>query len=412
MDRDVLNSLKIDRDAAQASAARRMRPILIGVMVVLVIAAAAVGFWLLRDAAVVVQTAVARAETTAGASANTSTVLNASGYVVPRRMATVSAKITGQLTDVYVEEGMPVEEGQILARLDNDIARARLALAESELQTAKRRVREVEVNLAQARRELNRIESLRERNLVSQAELDQAQAGVAALNAQLAVARSQVDSAEGNVNLSQQQLEQTIVRAPFDGVVTIKNAQPGEIVSPISAGGGFTRTGIATIVDMDSLEIEVDVNEAYINRVFEGQNVEAVLDAYPDWRIPAEVISIVPTAQRQSATVKVRIGFKELDPRILPEMGVQVWFLEEQPSFTQMRDESLVWIPAPALHKTGDKNWVFVIANGEAQRRAVEVASKRANEIAIRAGLSGGERVIVSSPQTLINGMAVTEEAS
>lgn len=409
MDQDALNSLKIDRDAAQAESRARLRPLWMGVAVGLFLLAVALSFWFLGSQAVVVETTAARAEHSS--SNSSTTVLNASGYVVPRRMATVSSKITGQVVEVYVEEGMAVEQGQVLARLEDDIAQARLDLAKSRLETTKRSKEEIQVRLAQARRDLSRTRSLQEENLVSRSALDTAASEVAALDARLAVAGSEVVTAQRNMALSEQQLQETVVRAPFAGVVTVKNAQPGEIVSPISAGGGFTRTGIATIVDMASLEIEVDVNESYIKRVFEGQSVEAILDAYPEIRFPGHVIGIVPTANRQSATVKVRIGFDQLDARILPEMGVQVWFLEERPErVAQSKGEQTVWVAASALRQGEGQDFVFVVQDGRAQRRAVQVKRERGGEVAIGAGLNGGERVVVESKQELKDGMAVTEE--
>lgn len=319
----------MNRDDDTRVVHRRRRPWALGAVVALVLIAA-LAAWLFWPAvptpepATPVPTAVNRPAPETRASA---TVLNASGYVVPRRVATIASRVTGQVAEVRVEEGMRVEAGDVLAILDDTTARAELALSESRLETARRNETEIRVRHDEARRTLRRTESLRGQRLASEAELDAATANAAALSARLSVAQSEVTSAENAVALARRHAEDTVIRAPFAGVVVSKNAQPGETISPMSSGG-FTRTGIATIVDMSSLEIEVDVNEAFINRVSDGQRVEALLDAYPDWRIPARVISIVPTADRQKATVKVRIGFDALDPRILPEMGVQVWFLE------------------------------------------------------------------------------------
>ena len=322
----------MNRDDAAHGARRRARPWLIATGAVVALAAAWVAFAVLTPSpdsdsdSDSEPTPVAQVAT-ASASSRASTVLNASGYVVPRRVATIASKVTGQIISVAVEEGQRVAAGDVLARLDDAIARAELDLAATRLATARRAEAEIQVRVDEAQRTLERSRTLREQRLTSEADLDAAQANAAALTARLAVAGSEVAVADSAVALARQRLDDTVIRAPFDGVVVSKNAQPGETISPMSSGG-FTRTGIATIVDMASLEIEVDVNEAFINRVSDGQRVEAVLDAYPDWRIPARVISIVPTADRQKATVKVRIGFDTLDPRILPEMGVQVWFLE------------------------------------------------------------------------------------
>lgn len=254
-------------------------------------------------------------------------ILNASGYITARRIATVSSQITGLITQVDVEEGMRVEAGQELARLDDAVARVNLQLAESQLDALKAQVENIEVNLDEARRVATRARSLRRQNLTSEADVTRSDAAVAALEADLRNARANIAVSRHEIQRQQETLDDHVIRAPFGGVVTVKNAQTGEIVSPVSAGGGFTRTGICTIVDMDSLEIEVDVNEAFIGRVTEGQPVEARLDAYPDWTIPASVIAIIPTADRAKATVKVRIRIEEKDSRILPDMGVKVAFL-------------------------------------------------------------------------------------
>ena len=255
--------------------------------------------------------------------------MNASGYVTARRRATVSSKITGKVIEVNVEEGKAVRQGQVLARLDDSTARAGLALAKAQHSASIRAVHENEVRLAEAKLTFGRMTALLKDGVVTQAELDRAKAEYDSIDARIAALREQVNVAEQQVALQQTNIDDTIIRAPFSGVAVTKDAQPGEMVSPVSAGGGFTRTGICTIVDMRSLEIEVDVNESYINRVKSGQAVTAVLDAYPDWQIPAQVITLVPTADRQKATVMVRIGFKALDPRILPDMGVKVTFLRE-----------------------------------------------------------------------------------
>ena len=256
-------------------------------------------------------------------------ILNASGYITARRIATVSSQITGLITEVSVEEGMVVSEGQVLARLDDELARVDYDLAVARLESQRAFIENVSANLAEAKRVFERAQRLRPQNLVSEAQLSEADARYVALQADLKRARADIKVLELEVQRQEERLEDHVIRAPYAGVVTFKNAQTGEIVSPGSAGGGFTRTGICTIVDMDSLEIEVDVNESFIGRVFNGQRVVANLDAYPDWDIPASVIAIIPTADRAKATVKVRIGIDASDPRILPDMGVKVAFLSE-----------------------------------------------------------------------------------
>ncbi len=325
LDKAALESLRLERDPdagkyRQRSGSRRSCWYVLAAAAVI----AAVLAWRSFTGAVPVQTVTVESPGSASGA-----VLNASGYVVARRLATVSSKVTGQVSEVLFEEGAEVEAGQVLARLDRSTVNAELNVATSNAEAARRNLREIEVRLADARNTLERNRSLVERKLVSQSVLDGSEAEVAALSARLAAARAEVDVAIAQVGLGKQELADLEIRAPFKGVVISKDAQPGEIVSPMSAGGGFTRTGVATIVDMDSREVEVDVNESYINRVSAGQKVECVLDAYPDLKIPAHVISIVPTADRQKATVRVRIGLDQLDPRILPDMGIKVSFFED-----------------------------------------------------------------------------------
>ncbi|HUU36022.1 MAG TPA: efflux RND transporter periplasmic adaptor subunit, partial [Vicinamibacterales bacterium] len=320
-------------------------------------------------------------------------VLNASGYVTARRRATVSSKVTGKVIEVNVEEGMAVREGQVLARLDDSAIRASLALARAQLQAARGAVPEVEVRLAEARLVLGRRTRLSNEGLTTPAELDQAEAEVNALVARIESLREQIVVAERQVALQQTAIDDMVIRAPFSGVALSKDAQPGEMVSPVSAGGGFTRTGISTIVDMRSLEIEVDVNESYINRVTAGQPVTAVLDAYPDWQIPARVITIVPTADRQKATVLVRIGFDALDPRILPDMGVKVTFLREQADSAAPAARPVALVPRSAVRVDGDTSYAFVVSQDTVERRAVQTAGIDGDRLEVTAGLAAGERV-------------------
>src|SRR3954470_17884150 len=319
--KDELAALKIERPPE-----RRSRPWIKWIVLLAVLAVAAGGAWryVNRPRAVEVET-TAVTQRAAGVQAS---VLNASGYVTARRRATVSSKITGKIVEVNVEEGMAVREGQVLARLDDSQYRASLALAEAQAEAARRNVSESEVRLVEARLALERAQKLAADRLNTAADLDTAKAQADSLVARIAAAREQVRVTERQIDVERTNLDNTIVRAPFTGIAVSKDAQPGEMVSPNSAGGGFTRTGICTLVDMRSLEIEVDVNENYINRVADGQPVTAVLNAYPDWQVPAHVITTVPKADRQKATVLVRIAFNELDPRILPDMGVKVTFLK------------------------------------------------------------------------------------
>jgi len=357
----------------------------------------------LQNRAPVVTVASARAAGTGPVA-----LLNASGYVTPRRRATVAAKVTGRLDEVLVEEGMRVEAGQVLATLDDTDLRARLASAEAERDATRASLADLEVNLANAERELRRAEQLRAEGIFTAQATDQARTAVESLRARMALVREQIRAADAKIEVARQDMENTIIRAPFSGMVVSKDAQRGEVVSPMSAGGGFTRTGIATIVDMTSLEIEVDVNESYIARVRRGQPVKAVLDAYPDWEIPATVRTIIPTADRQKATVKVRIAFDKLDPRILPDMGVKVAFLGDQPE--ESVAAGTVLVPRTAVRDDAGQPVVFVYRNGSAERRAVSLGNIRGADQEITAGVSEGMQVVTSNLEELEDGDTVRVE--
>ena len=322
--KDQLASLKIDRSAEPESSGsgKTWAYVALGL-----VAVAAVAYFLLRPKPVQVRTAAAVERST---SSGPGAVLNASGYVTARREATVSSKITGKVMEIHVEEGMKVEEGQVLARLDDRQARLELELAQAQLAVAEKGLVETETNLTLAQKELARNRELVAGGVASQSALDSAQAQADSLAARLRRQHEDVEVARSGAAISRQLLDDTVIRAPFAGIAISKDAQPGEMVSPVSAGGGFTRTGISTIVDMSSLEIEVDVNEAYLQRVSNDQKVRATLDAYPDEPFAAHVITVIPSADRDKATVKVRIGFEQLDSRILPDMGVKVAFLAEE----------------------------------------------------------------------------------
>lgn len=392
--------LRLDRTERPRPALRWVRW-LVGLVVWLGLLA--LGYWALRARPVPVRTQVARAEATV---AGRRPVLNASGYVVARRQATVSSKITGRVVEVLIEEGMQVQEGQVLARLDDTNIRASLHLAQAQLEAAKTALAETRARLEEAEKQLARVAALAAKNVAAAAELDRAEAEAKSLRARLEAQASQVTVAEREVAVWQQQLEDTVIRAPFSGVAIAKNAQPGEMISPISAGGGFTRTGIGTIVDMNSLEIEVDVNESFLNRVHPGQAVEAVLDAYPDWKIPCKVIALIPTADRQKATVKVRVGFERLDPRILPDMAVRVTFLAEPDGSNH---QPAVLVPKSALREEAGRTVVWVVKDKRLEPRTVTVTLSKANEASLAAGLSPGEKVVVEGPARLRPGQRVRE---
>jgi RND family efflux transporter MFP subunit len=403
---DLLKELRIDRGASDEGSPPRTRLwIGLGAVLLLVVAALTWNFGRGKDVEVVVAAARAMPATGIGAS-----VLDATGYVTARRQATVSAKITGKVLTLRIEEGQHVAEGEVLATLDDSEARAEVELRQAQVEAARAQLAEIETMLANAAREFDRQHELEARKLTSVSALDAASTQADALRARLASQKSEVKVAEGALHAARVQLDNTIVRAPFAGVVTVKAAQPGEMISPISAGGGSIRTGIGTIVDMDSLEIQVDVSEAYINRVQPGQPVEAVLNAYPDWRIPAEVIAIVPTADRSKATVKVRIALRIKDSRIVPEMGVRVAFLEERPAATGSATAPpapTVLVPSAAVRQDAGKDVVYVMRDGRAERRAVTLGGVFGDSKQVRAGVSAGESVIAEAPASLKDGDAV-----
>ena len=400
--REDLAALRIDR---QPDRPPRRWIAWLAVLILICGAGIAVWTWIARERPIQVET-VTVSERAAGSQA---AVLNASGYVTARRRATVASKITGKLIEVNVEEGMAVREGQVLARLDDATLRATLALSEAQADAARRGVRENEVRLKEANLTLARLSRLIKDGLVTQAELEAAEAQVYSFDARILAAHEQVRVAEQQVALAKTNLDDTIIRAPFSGVAISKDAQPGETVSPVSAGGGFTRTGICTIVDMQSLEIEVDVNEAYINRVRPGQDVSAALDAYPDSPIPARVITTVPTADRQKATVLVRIGFNELDSRILPDMGVKVTFLRDDAGVDLGTARPVTLVPKSVIRTEGERSYAFVVSSaGIVDRRAVTTGGTDGDRLEVVAGLAAGERVVVSPPPELASGNVVS----
>ncbi len=396
-----LSQLKIEREPLNTESGRWTK------WIVLLVLAGGLGagawYWFNRERPVEVEVATVT-ERAAGTQAS---VLNASGYVTARRRATISSKVTGKVIEMNVEEGMEVRQGQVLARLDDSTVRAALGLARAQLEAARRAVPEIEVRLVEARTNLRRREQLQKDGLTTPAEIDQAQAEVNSLIARIDSVRQQIDVAESQVAMQQTALDDMVIRAPFSGVAISKDAQAGEMVSPVSAGGGFTRTGISTIVDMRSLEIEVDVNESYINRVRSGQPVMAVLDAYPDWQIPAKVITTVPTADRQKATVLVRIGFTELDPRILPDMGVKVTFLREAEGDAAPAAQAVTLVPAGAVREENGNRHVFLVRQNTVERRAIQVGGTDGDRLEVTAGLKGGDVVVVAPPPELAEGLQI-----
>jgi RND family efflux transporter MFP subunit len=398
MDRPDLSALKID-DRARRTNGRHGKRWLIAALIAIPLLAA--GAWAtLREHSPEVQTTTVRAD-----KGGRPALLNASGYVTPRRRATVAAKITARVNEMLADEGMRVQAGQVLARLDDSDAKVRLASAVADRDAMAATLGDLRVNLANAERELRRTNDLFTRGLIAEQQIDTARTTVDSFKARITLGREQVGASEAKVQMAKQDLDNCTVRAPFSGIVVSKDAQRGEMVSPVSGGGGFTRTGIATLVDMTSLEIEVDVNESYIARVAEGQPVTAVLDAYPDWPIPAKVRTVIPTADRQKATVKVRATFDKLDPRILPDMGVKVTFLGDAPTAPTA---GRVLVPKTAIQEDGGKAAVFVFRDGKIERRAVGLGQARGNDQEVLAGLADGEQIVTTGAKGLRDGQRAT----
>ena len=401
---DRISELKIDR-AAKSDGNPSRRGLSIGIAALVV--AVAVAAWYLRTVGetVAVTADTARKPPSVAAA---SSVLDASGYVVARRQATVSSEVTGKVIDVMIEEGMRVEKDQVVALLDPSTEQARLDLIEAQSESARAQLAETAAQLRNARLDRDRLRDLAGRNLASAASLDAAVARHDELEARLETGRENVKVAERNVALAEDALANMTIRAPFAGMVVSKNAQPGEMISPVSAGGGFTRTGICTIVDMASLEIEVDVNEAYIQRVRPKQSVSATLDAYPDWQIPAEVIAIIPTADRQKATVRVRIGFLERDDRILRDMGAKVAFLGAQPPSMSAVQVEGVTVARGALRSDADGDFVWRISDSRLERRRVVISGSTERERVLLAdGLRSGDLVVLTADGPLEAGQEV-----
>ena len=399
---DLLKSLKIDRNAAPPPAPRT------GLWIGLAVAGAvllAAGGWFAfgRGKDLEVRTAEVVAIGNGNASAS---VLDATGYVVARRMATVSAKVTGRVRDVRIEEGQRVEEGQVLATLDPVDADAQRALAASQVNAAQSQIGSVQAQLKEAEANAARLGALVGQKLISRAQYEQSVAARDALRAQLATAQRNAQVARDGLRIADNGVDNTVVRAPFAGVVIAKSAQPGEIVSPLSAGGGFTRTGIGTIVDMQSLEVEVEVGEAFIGRVKPGMPTETILNAYQDWKIPGKVIAIIPAADRGKATVKVRVGMDAKDARIVPDMGARVGFLEDAKP-AQANAKPGVLVPAAAIVERDGKDVAFVVIGEKAALRTLQLGRSLGDDREVLEGLGGGDAVVLDPSEQLVDGARV-----
>jgi RND family efflux transporter MFP subunit len=399
--RPDLGALRIDKDKRQERKTGKIFGIILAAILVVALVAGATFYS--RNSAPVVEVAAAQKAGNAGPTA----LLNASGYVTPRRRATIAAKITGRVIGVYFDEGVHVKEGQILAKLDDSDVKRALDSAVADRNSTRAQIADYEVQLKNAELLVHRSKELQAAGVQSQEILDNAVTSADSLRAKIALTKEQVAAAESRINEAQQAVDNTVIRAPFEGIVVSKDAQVGEMVSPISAGGGFTRTGIATIVDMNSNEIEVDVNEAYIARVLPEQRVTAVLDAYPDWQIPSKVRTVIPTADRQKATVKVRISFIKLDPKILPDMGVKVTFLGDEPKKQAGAVEPVATVPTAALRDDNGSRIVYIVKDNKLERRAVKPGNPRGSDTEIFAGLIPGDLVVTKGPPELHDGESI-----
>jgi len=404
----LLNSLKIERDEEHPKSSGRRLGIALAALVI--VGAAAAGWFLFGPhSAVAVAAATAEAADVEVAS-GPGTILDASGYVIARRQATVSAKITGKVVSILIEEGQRVAQDQVVAKLDDTNARAAVAQGTAQVEQAKATLKSAEVAYANAEPSFRRQQEQFGGKFISAQDFDSAKASYDAARTSVDVARQGVRVAEASLALAQRNLEDTVVRAPFAGVVTVKAAQEGEMISPVSAGGGFTRTGIGTIVDMDSLEVEVDVSENYINRVRPDQGVTVRLNAYPDWDIPARVIAIIPTADRAKATVRVRIGLLEKDARILPEMGVRVAFHSEASAEGSAPPQQAVLVPSSAVQASGATGVVFVIRDNVLERRSVRLGREEGDRRIVLSGLTAGARVAIGDFAQLADGARIRIE--
>jgi RND family efflux transporter MFP subunit len=400
---DLLGELRIQRAHRDEDSGLRHWPWLVGIAIVL-LALGAGWYWWAGSRAIEVQTVSASSPASAGGP---SAVLQATGYVTARRQATVSAQIVGTLSEVLIEEGDTVEKGQVLARLEDNAYKAQLDAAKASAAAARAQVAQARAQLAQGERDMQRHDDLVARGLVSKQLAEQARTEVATLRAQLNTQQKQALAAEAQAAAAQVNYDYTVVRAPFDGVITNKAAQVGEIISPMAAGGGFTRTGVGTIVDMDSLEVDVDVNESYIGRVEPDMPAEAVLDAYPDWIIPAHVIAIVPAADRGKATVKVRVALEEKDARLVPDMGVRVSFLEERAAPAAAPPKGVL-VPASAIATRGGRSVVFVVEGDTAKQRVVAPATQDFGDLKlIPAGVALGAKLVDKPVDALEDGAKV-----
>jgi RND family efflux transporter MFP subunit len=403
-----LDSLRIASDKRKSSSPRKWWVWIAAGVVILALVAVGASAYLGRKLEVEVTTAGQPTNGTAG-------ILNASGYITPRQRATIAAKITGRVSGVFFDEGTRVKQGQLLATLDDSDPLRALEAAKADRNSAEAAIADYEVQLRNAEIQLHRTEELQKAGVQPQELLDNSRTAAESLKAKIALTKQQVVAANARIQQQSQAVANCKITAPFSGIAVSKDAQIGEMVSPVSAGGGFTRTGIATLVDLHSNEIEVDVNESYIARVSPNQPVNAVLDAYPEWVIPAKVRTVIPTADRQKATVKVRISFTKADhiqlldpatePRILPDMGVKVTFLDG--NHQERKSRAISTLPISAVRSDSGSKYVFVVKDDILERRAVSVGETRGADVEILAGVQPNTSVVVKGPDSLRDGQPV-----
>lgn len=396
-----LSRLRISRDAPHPDpAGSRIRTVLVAVGILGL--AVAAWFALRRPAGLEVTTQ--RAEVSGGAGGGAG--ITANGYVVARTRASVSSRLGGRLAELLVEEGSRVRRGQVLARLDNEEYRAALDQAVADSGRAEAMRREAVAQRDQLARDLARARELVGRNLEPVRSAEELEAQLQAAAARVGVQEAQVRSAAAAIAYARANLENTYIRAPFDGTVLRRDAQVGEVVAPVAAGGGLTRGAVATMADLETLEVEVDVNEAYIAQISEDQPTRIVLDAYPAAAFAGEVRQVVPTADRQRATVQVKVRILDRDARILPEMGARVEFLSAATAADSAAPRR-IFVPAEAVRTEGEESVVYLVREGLAERRVVEAGPVSGGRREVRTGLSGGEEVILNPPRELGEGARV-----
>ncbi len=397
-----LSRLRINREEHDPSPARGRR---VAITAAILFAVAGAAWWFTRAGPVVVTVAIA--EVTGGASGGSSVGLTANGYVVARTKASVSSKVTGRLEYLGVAEGSRVTKGEIIARIENRDVIASVSRAEADVATAKYQLVEAVAQRDQLQRDLARAQSLREKDLGSQASVEDVTAQLAQANARVDTRQAQVQSAQSGLEVAKANFENTLIRAPFSGTVLRKDAEVGEVVAPVATGTGLTRGAVVTMANLETLEVEVDVNEAYIGQLHPNQGAVIVLDAYPDQRWKGSIRQIVPTADRQKATVQVKVGILDHDPRILSEMGARVEFLQAKDS-TSTAPTSRIFVPSDAVRNEAGTTIVWMVRGGRLSRRVVDAGPVSGGRREIRTGLTGGEQVLLTGPETPRDGMAVT----